>query len=1011
MILTRAALHNPVAALVAVLLVALFGALSLARLPVQMTPEVERPEITVTTAWRAAAPQEVESEILEPQEKALRGTPGLVEMLSRAQRGRGSVTLSFAVGTDLQRALIDVLNRLNRVGDYPDDAVEPRLSTIGARNRPVAWFVIRTLPGNPRDVSTYYPLIEELVQTRFERVPGVARSEVRGGRDKELRISFDPYRLAALGVQLPALAARVAGNEDSSAGSVDVGKRRYTIRFAGSWPVERFGELVLDWREGKPVRLRDVADVELRPVDRESFVINQGATAVAVNAYRESGVNVLRLMDGLRQARAELEGPLREAGLSIEQVYDETVYIDRSIAMLGTNLAAGVVLAVGVLWWFLRRLRATLIVAAAIPLCLLAAFVVLDLTGHTLNVISLAGLAFAVGMVLDAGIVVLENIVRLRERGESAGDAALHGAGQVWGALLASTATTVAVFLPVVFLRDEAGQLFADLAIAIAAAVVASLLVAVALVPAAAGQSAATLQLRDRHAGLWRRISAAIMRLTGTRRRQLAWVALLFTLPVLITLWLLPEADYLPTGNRNRVSAIISVAPGVNLATIEKEMGRVIAERMQPYLDGEKQPRVRHYFFVVYRGGAFMGVRAVDPDQVDRLVPVLNDMVKGFPDTLAFARRDSLFGGFGGGGTVEVNLQSRQLEALLDAARTGYELIGERIPGASVQPRPGLELAEPELRLVPDEGRIAEAGWDRATVARLARAFGSGLFAGEYFDGERRRDIVVRARGWHTPEQLAALPVATPAAGVLPFGELVSVQRTAGPDQIRRLDRRRTVTLQVRAPEGMSLERLLEELKTQVVPELRQHLPEDGSIRYSGTAKKLEQALDDMGGSFLLAVVILYLLMSALFRSFLDSLLVILVLPLATVGGVIALRLVDLFSFQRMDLLTMIGFIMLLGLVVNNAILLVYQARAAARRGLDRDAAVEQAVQLRLRPILMSTLTSLFGMLPLLLVPGAGTELYRGLAAVIVGGLAVSTLFTLILLPSLLRLVGGPRAA
>ncbi|HHO69086.1 MAG TPA: efflux RND transporter permease subunit, partial [Gammaproteobacteria bacterium] len=390
---------------------------------------------------------------------------------------------------------------------------------------------------------------------------------------------------------------------------------------------------------------------------------------------------------------------------------------------------------------------------------------------------------------------------------------------------------------------------------------------------------------------------------------------------------------------------------------------------------------------------------------------VLNDMVKGFPDTLAFARRDSLFGGFGGGGTVEVNLQSRQLEALLDAARTGYELIGERIPGASVQPRPGLELAEPELRLVPDEGRIAEAGWDRATVARLARAFGSGLFAGEYFDGERRRDIVVRARGWQTPEQLAALPVATPAAGVLPFGELVSVQRTAGPDQIRRLDRRRTVTLQVRAPEGMSLERLLDELKTQVVPELRQHLPEDGSIRYSGTAKKLEQALDDMGGSFLLAVVILYLLMSALFRSFLDSLLVILVLPLATVGGVIALRLVDLFSFQRMDLLTMIGFIMLLGLVVNNAILLVYQARAAARRGLDRDAAVEQAVQLRLRPILMSTLTSLFGMLPLLLVPGAGTELYRGLAAVIVGGLAVSTLFTLILLPSLLRLVGGPRAA
>ena len=1011
MILTRAALHNPVAALVAVLLVALFGLLSLARLPVQMTPEVERPEITITTSWRAAAPQEIEAEILEPQEKALRGTPGLVEMLSRAQRGRGRLTLSFAVGTDLQRALIDVLNRLNRVGDYPDDAVEPRLSTIGARNRPVAWFVIRTLPDNPRDVSTYHPLVKDLVQTRLERVPGVAQSEVRGGRAKEVRVTFDPYRMAALGVELPKVAARVAGNEDSSAGSVDVGKRRYTIRFAGIYPVEQFGDLVIDWRQGKPVLLRDIAHVELRPVDRESFVINQGSSAIAVNAYRESGVNVLQVMAGLKEAVAELEEPLHQAGLSIEQVYDETVYINRSIAMLASNLTLGIGLAIGVLWWFLRRLRVTLIVAAAIPLCLLAAFVVLDVSGHTLNVISLAGLAFAVGMVLDAGIVVLENIVRLREGGDDSRHAALHGAGQVWGALLASTATTVAVFLPVVFLPDEAGQLFADLAIAIAAAVVASLLVAISLVPAAASQSVATFDLHDRHAEWWRRTSAWIMRATGTPRRRRAWTGVLFTVPVLLSFWLLPEADYLPTGNRNRVSAVISVAPGVNLAHIEKEMGRVIAERMQPYLSGEKQPQVRHYFFVVYRGGAFMGVRAVNPDEVDELVPVLNRIVQGFPDTLAFARRDSLFGGFGGGGTVEVNLQSRLLEPLLDAARVGYEIIGERIAGASVQPRPGLEMAEPELRLVPDERRIAEAGWDRQTVARLARAFGSGLYIGEYFDGERRRDIVVRARQWHTPEELAALPVVTPQAGVLPFSELVTIERTAGPDQIRRLDRRRTVTLQVRAPPGMSLERLLTLIRTEVEPELMQHLPEDGSIRYSGTAEKLQQALDSMGGSFLLAIAILYLLMSALFRSFVDSLLVLLVLPLATVGGVIALRLVNLVTFQPLDLLTMIGFIILLGLVVNNAILLVYQTRAAERRGLARAQAVEQAVLLRLRPILMSTLTSLFGMLPLLLVPGAGTELYRGLAAVIVGGLAVSTLFTLILLPSLLRLFERPAAA
>ena len=1004
MILTRQALANPVGALVGALLVLLFGFISLGRLPVQLTPEIEQPKITITTGWRSAAPQEVESEILEPQEKVLRGTPGMTHMLSRAQRGMARLTLRFKVGADLQRALIDVLNRLNRVSGYPEDADEPRLSTVGERNRPIAWFILRPLPGVERDIESFHTLVEDLVQTRFERVEGVSQSEVRGGRAKELRITFDPYKLAALGVDLPAVAARVARNEDVSAGQIDIGKRRYTLRFTGSYPVEQFGELVVDWREGRPVLLRDVATVALRPVDRESFVINQGKKAIAVNAYRESGVNVLQVMQGLQQAVAEIEQPLHQAGLSIEQVYDETIYIRNSIRMLSGNLVAGVVLAVGVLWWFFRRVRATLIVAAAIPLCLALAFIVLDASGRTLNIISLAGLAFAVGMVLDAGIVVLENVVRLREQGEPPDRAALEGADQVWGALLASTATTIAVFLPVVFLADEAGQLFADLAIAITAAVAASLLIAVSLVPAAARRWLTGLDLQDKHARWWPAVSDWIMSLTDSRARRYSLIALLIVVPAALSLWLLPEADYLPTGNRNRVSATISMAPGVNLDTIEKEMGQVIAARMQPYLDGEKTPAVKNYFFVVYRGGAFLGVRAKNADEIDELLPILNKIVRGFPDTLAYARRDSLFRGLGGGGTVQVNLQSRHLEPLLDTARSAYDLIQETIPGISVSPQPGLEMAEPELLLQPDERRIAEAGWNRQTVARVARAFGSGLFVGEYFDGERRRDIVLRSKPWSTPEELAALPVVTPQAGVLPFDELVKVARTAGPNQIRRLDRRRTVSLSVRAPEGMSLEQLMQTLKTKVEPQLVELLPEDGVIRYAGTAEKLDEALSSMGGGFLLAVVILYLLMSALFRSFIDSLLVLVVLPLATVGGVVALQLVNLFSFQPLDLLTMIGFIILLGLVVNNAILLVYQTRSAERQGNPRRAAVHQAVKLRLRPILMSTLTSLFGMLPLLLVPGAGTELYRGLAAVIVGGLAISTLFTLLLLPSLLRL-------
>ncbi len=1005
MTLTRLSLSNPVAVAVAVILVAVFGMLSLDRLPVQLTPEVEKPEITISTVWRAAAPEEIEADIIEPQEKVLRGMPGMTELVSKAQRGRGEVTVTFSVGSNLERGLLEVLNRLNRVTRYPDDAEEPVISTIGGQSRPIAWFILKALPGNERDIASYQDYIEEVVQTRFERVSGVALSEVRGGREREVRITFDPYKVASLGIDLPRATKLAAGNKDVSAGSTDVGKRRYTIRFAGRFGASELGNLVVEWREGRPILLRDIASVEVKLVDRTSFVIAKGANAMAVNAHRETGVNVLEVMAGLKLAMAELrDGPLQRAGLSFEQVYDETLYIDRSINMVRNNLVLGVLLAIGVLWWFLRRFVATLIVAVAIPISLVTAFVFLDVTAHTLNVISLAGLALAMGMVLDAAIVVLENIVRLREQGTEEQEASYQGTTQVWTALLASTLTTVAIFLPVVFLKDESGQLFGDLALAITVAIIASLFIAIAVVPTAAMRFLRGMELRDEHKHWWDAICDRIMLLTDDPQRRLKLIAVLIITPLLVTWLLLPRADYLPTGNRNLAFAFIVPPPGVNMDHIEQEMGAVIKQRMEPYLSGEKQPHVKHYFFVARSTGVFLGARAEDEDEIGEVVPLINSILQGFPDTLAFAKRASLFGRLGGGRVIDVNLQARNIEALLHVAQAGFGLIHQSLPGAKVRPFPGLELAEPEIRLIPDERRIAEAGWDRATVANVMRALGDGLYVGDYFDGEERLDIILRAQPWSTPEELAALPLATPNAGILPVGELMQIVRTAGPDQIRRLDRRRTVTLQVTPPPGMSLDETLEVLKQKVHPVMEGLLPEDGAIRYSGAADKLEVALASMGGSFALAILILYLLMSALFRSFKDSVLVLLALPLATIGGVIALQVVNWFSFQPMDLLTMIGFIILLGLVVNNAILLVHQTRSAERHGLGRRDAVAQAVHLRLRPILMSTLTSIFGMLPLLLIPGAGSELYRGLAAVIVGGMLVSTAFTLVLLPALLRL-------
>ena len=1019
MTLTRLGLGNPVAVIVACILAVIFGVISLFRLPVQMTPDVQRPVISIQTSWRAAAPQEVESEIIEPQEDVLRGLQGVRKMSSSAGQGGGGINLEFDIDVDMDRALIEVMNRLNQVPRYPVDATEPVIRVGGDQfGDVIAWFSIRPVEGNEREIVTYQDFVDEVIRTRIERIPGVSQTSAFGGRPYEVRITFDPFKAAGLGIDLTGISSELGTNADVSGGFNEVGRRQYTLRFSGKYDVADLGELVLEWREGRPVRLKDIAVVERRLQDRQAVINQNGGPSIAMNVVPEAGVNVLEVIEELKATVRELEREqLAPNGLRIQQVYDESVYIEASIDMVRNNLLLGILLAICVLWWFLRKFRATMMVAVSIPLCLCAAFIFLDAFGRTLNIISLAGLAFATGMVLDAAIVVLENIVRQREKGLEHNAAADKGTSQVWGALIASTATTVAIFMPVVFLKDEAGQLFGDLAVTISVAVIASLLVAVTVLPTAAANLLGRGRLEDIHAHWWQAVTDRIMALTGTPARRRGWIAGLTTIPVVLAVLLLPPADYLPTGQQNFVRGFMVTPPGLGVDTAERELLGTINQRLAPYLTGEHEPHIDNYFIGYFGGGGFFGARAANDDQVDELIDLIRrEIAIGFPDTFFIVSRASIFRGRGSG-QIDIDLQAESFEALLAAGQAGFGLIQQAVPGAQVRPLPGLELAEPELRLVPDDRRIAEVGWNRSRMATVVRALGDGAFVGEYFDGNRRLNVIMRAEEWATPEELAATPVATPSGQVQTIGELAHLVRTAGPSEIRRIDRRRTLTLQVTPPEGMPLEDAIDAIDTQVVPQLRSLLPEDASITYRGTAEALSEALTSLSGSFALAVVILYLLISALFRSFKDSLLVVLTIPMATVGGIVFLRIMDLAVGQAMDLLTMIGFVILLGLVVNNAILLVYRARDGERdEGLSRRDAVESAVRLRLRPILMSTMTSIFGMAPLMLMPGAGTELYRGLAAVIVGGMLVSTLFTLILLPSLLRVgeesseTSGPAA-
>ena len=428
------------------------------------------------------------------------------------------------------------------------------------------------------------------------------------------------------------------------------------------------------------------------------------------------------------------------------------------------------------------------------------------------------------------------------------------------------------------------------------------------------------------------------MRLTNRPAKRLSLALCLLVIPVAISYLAMPTLDYLPPVKRDAIDANLRFPPGANIATIEQEIVQPIVERLAPYMNGEKEPALKNYYLFTGPFGGNMGVRVKDQDRVNELLEIVqNEILIDLPDTSAFAFQGNLFGGFGGGRQVTVQLQSKDTTALQNAAREGVEWVQQAIEGVRVRANPAPEMAEPELRLIPNDRNMLEQGWNRRDLGRTIRTLGDGLFVGEYFNGTKRLNVILRADNWQNPDSLANVPLVSSNGAITPLSELVEINRTVGPSRLSRVDGNRTISLNVSPPQDWSLEQTISVLREKVEPKLREALPADGNILYGGSADQLQKAIQVMSENFAFALMILFLLMAALFKSAKDSLLVVITIPLATVGGILAIQLLNIFVFQPLDLLTMIGFVILLGLVVNNAILLVHQTRLAQKEGVTRE--------------------------------------------------------------------------
>ncbi len=1109
--------RNPVKVTVGVILVLLFGVLAMVSMPMQLTPEVEVPTLTIETMWPGASPQEVEREIIQEQEEQLKSVEGVRKMSSESMDSMGRVTLEFPVGIDMAEAMLKVNTKLAQVPDYPEDAKEPVINTSNAADRPIAWFILsqrvppredadklarqhpelksaikdvysaasdglkmlrlrRLAAKDPRvkawlppeqDVSIKRKFAEDFIEAALERVEGVSNSNVLGGREEELQVIIDPEKLAARGLTISGvrLALR-AQNEDTSGGDYWEGKRRYVVRTLGQFrSPEQVENAILSQRDGISVYVRDVGRAELGHKKPDGFVRRFGTTCIAINAQRSVGANVLDVIAGLKKANQALnENVLYPQGLELVQVYDESEYIHSARNLVSENLLWGMAFTFVTLLVFLRSGSSTVVIFMHILISTIGAFLVMALLGRSLNVPALGGLAFAVGMLVDNAIVMLENIYRRHQAGESAEAASVNGAGEVWSALLNATLANLAVFIPVLFIREEAGQLFRDIAIAISAAVALSMLVAVAVVPTAAmrilrrserrpqsehSQNGSPASGRGRQHGrvmdaVWTPIAAILAvcdavaqwfveRLLSANRvlqrtigARVAFVLAVFLSSCIATWLLLPKVEYLPSGNRNLVIAILLPPPGYNLDQL-LAMGNTVEAGLQPYWDVDPNspeakkldaPPIDDFFFVARNRQVFVGVRSAYPTRAGELVPVIQRLGDKLPSTILIAKQTSLFEqGLTAGRTVDVEITGPDIHKLV---ALGGRIMGQLkvgtgdqpplMPTAQVFPQPSLDLSNPEIHITPKWEQAADLGLTAADMGYAVDALVDGAYATDYYTGGDKIDLrIVGEERFSTSSQaLESLSVATPTGQLVPLEAVAHVEIKSGPEQINHRTRQRAITLQVTPPVEMPLEAAMDLISQQVVEPLQASGELQGGygIALAGTADKLRSTWASLKWNLALAVLITYLLMAATFESWVYPFVIIVTVPIGAVGGFAGLQLLNLWVFQPLDVLTMLGFIMLVGTVVNNPILIVEQSLVHVREdGLPIRQAVIESLRLRIRPIFMTTLGGLVGLLPLVLAPGAGSELYRGIGAVLLGGLLVSTVVTLVFVPALLSLM------
>ncbi|MFW5648175.1 MAG: efflux RND transporter permease subunit [Candidatus Alkaliphilus sp. MAG34] len=1014
--LSSIAVKRPVTITMIVLVVVLLGAISLNRLPIDLFPEIQLPIAVVFTSYTEAGPQEVENLVTKRIEGAIATVGNIDTVNSITSQGNSIIIAQFNVGTDMDFASLEMREKIDLVkGFLPDDASEPMVLKIDPNIMPILQISMST----GGDLAELQSLAEDIFSQRFERIEGIASVSVGGSFVREIEIVLDQDSLSSYGLSINQLAQIIgANNMNLSGGTVDKGAQKLSVRVVGEFgTIDEIRDMPITLTTGEVIKLGDVAAVKMTAKDISTVSRTNGRDSINISIQKQSGKNTVQAANLVNKEIEDLKKDY--PNINIDVVLDSSTMIKDSINNVAKNAVMGSLFAVVILYIFLKNIRTTLIIGVSIPISLIASFTLLYVNGITLNMMTLGGLALAVGMLVDSAIVVLENIYRFRTEGYSGHEAAVKGASEVGMAITASTLTTIAVFIPIVFVEGLIGTIFKDFALTVTLSLGASLLVSLTLIPVLSSKILTT----DNGAGITKqkkrklesvynifdnifaKIENVYKRLlvTGLKRRKTTIIVSVVIFVVSIASLFGVATEFIPTMDEGTMSIDISMPLGTKIEKMDK-LARIIEEKLAVIDEIEVMfTNLGTGDIDILTGGSSGGnsgtisVRLVKlkhrKKSTAEIAEEIRTLVRDIPGAEISVRETSSMEMMGFTIPISVSIKGDELE-VLEKISEDFKQIISSVEGTR-EVETSLSEAVPEIEVLINKEIAATYGLTTAQIASAVRGVATGVTVTKYKDEGKEIDVVIKASGDFTENlsNFEQLDITTPTGINIPLQQVADLSVVRGPVRINREQQERVVTVT-----GQITDRDLGSVTADVAKKLQGYeMPGGYSYNIGGEREEMVEAFEQLFLALALAVVLIYMVMAAQFESLVYPFIIMFTVPLAFSGGALALFI----TRKALGVTALIGVIILAGIVVNNGIVLVDYINVLRKEGKERFEAVTTAGPIRLRPILMTTLTTILGLVPLALGIGEGSELQAPMAIVVIGGLTLSTILTLVFVPVL----------